>query len=50
MTRRVDTSASTGEAHAPGGLALQWATVRVLLARDVVRFFRQPSRIIGALA
>jgi ABC-2 type transport system permease protein len=31
-------------------LALQWATVRVLLVRDVVRFFRQPSRIIGALA
>ncbi|XXF80104.1 ABC transporter permease [Myxococcaceae bacterium GXIMD 01537] len=35
---------------APGALALQWATVRVLLGRDVVRFFRQPSRIIGALA
>lgn len=31
-------------------LALQWATVRVLLVRDVVRFFRQPSRVIGALA
>jgi ABC-2 type transport system permease protein len=35
---------------APSALALQWATVRVLLVRDVVRFFRQPSRIIGALA
>ncbi|MCP3140473.1 ABC transporter permease [Pyxidicoccus xibeiensis] len=35
---------------APGTLALQWATVRVLLVRDVVRFFRQPSRVIGALA
>lgn len=34
----------------PGALALQWATVRLLLTRDVVRFFRQPSRIIGALA
>ncbi|MBU8898310.1 ABC transporter [Corallococcus sp. H22C18031201] len=34
----------------PGALALQWATVRVLLARDVVRFFRQPSRVVGALA
>ena len=33
-----------------GGLALQWATVRVLLVRDVVRFFRQPSRVVGALA
>ena len=31
-------------------LALQWATVRVLLVRDVVRFFRQPSRVLGALA
>ncbi|WP_141328570.1 ABC transporter permease [Myxococcus sp. AB025B] len=35
---------------APGTLALQWATVRVLMARDVVRFFRQPSRVVGALA
>ncbi|WP_434388812.1 ABC transporter permease [Melittangium boletus] len=34
----------------PGALALQWATVWVLLSRDVVRFFRQPSRIVGALA
>ena len=34
----------------PGALALQWATVRVLLGRDVVRFFRQPSRVVGALA
>jgi ABC-2 type transport system permease protein len=46
---RVDAPASPEE-RAPGGLALQWATVRVLLARDVVRFFRQPSRIVGALA
>lgn len=37
-------------AAAPSALALQWATVRVLMGRDVVRFFRQPSRIIGALA
>jgi ABC-2 type transport system permease protein len=36
--------------RAPGALALQWATVRVLLSRDVVRFFRQPSRVVGALA
>lgn len=35
---------------AAGALALQWATVRVLLVRDVVRFFRQPSRVVGALA
>lgn len=34
----------------PGSFALQWATVRVLLVRDVVRFFRQPSRVVGALA
>ncbi|MGE6757361.1 ABC transporter permease [Corallococcus interemptor] len=34
----------------PGTLALQWATVWVLLSRDVVRFFRQPSRVVGALA
>ncbi len=38
------------EDRAPSALALQWSTVRVLLARDVVRFFRQPSRIVGALA
>ncbi len=30
--------------------ALDWATVRVLWARDVVRFFRQKSRVMGALA
>jgi ABC-2 type transport system permease protein len=47
---RVDTPASRAEEGTPGGLALQWATVRVLMARDVVRFFRQPSRIVGALA
>jgi ABC-2 type transport system permease protein len=29
---------------------LEWATVRVLWWRDVVRFFRQPTRVIGALA
>lgn len=34
----------------PGALALQWATVRVLMMRDIVRFFRQPSRVVGALA
>jgi ABC-2 type transport system permease protein len=36
--------------EAPSALALQWATVRVLMVRDVVRFFRQPSRVVGALA
>jgi ABC-2 type transport system permease protein len=46
----VETREVATESRVPGGLALQWATVRVLLARDVVRFFRQPSRIIGALA
>jgi len=35
---------------APRTLALQWATVRVLMMRDIVRFFRQPSRVVGALA
>lgn len=34
----------------PSRLRLNLATVRVLLARDVVRFFRQRSRVIGALA
>ncbi len=29
---------------------LDWATIRVLVWRDVVRFFRQRSRVIGALA
>lgn len=43
-------SSPVSSAPAPSALALQWATVRVLMGRDVVRFFRQPSRIIGALA
>lgn len=42
--------AASAPVAAPSALALQWATVRVLMTRDVVRFFRQPSRIIGALA
>jgi ABC-2 type transport system permease protein len=48
--RPVELRTSAEAARAPGALALQWATVRVLLVRDVVRFFRQPSRILGALA
>ncbi|MCP3162346.1 ABC transporter permease [Myxococcus qinghaiensis] len=43
-------TASAPAPSVPGTLALQWATVRVLMARDVVRFFRQPSRVVGALA
>jgi ABC-2 type transport system permease protein len=35
---------------APSPFALSLATVRVLVGRDVVRFFRQRSRVIGALA
>ncbi|MFZ5471243.1 MAG: ABC transporter permease, partial [Myxococcota bacterium] len=31
-------------------IRLSWATVRVLWGRDVVRFFRQRSRVVGALA
>ena len=31
-------------------LGLDWATARVLWGRDVLRFFRQRSRVIGALA
>lgn len=46
----VSSSPESSVAPAPSALALQWATVRVLMGRDVVRFFRQPSRIIGALA
>lgn len=34
----------------PGRLALDLAAVRVLTARDVKRFFRQKSRVVGALA
>jgi|CXWL01.1.fsa_nt_gi ABC-2 type transport system permease protein len=30
-------------------LAREWATVRVLWARDIKRFFRQRSRVVGAL-
>jgi ABC-2 type transport system permease protein len=34
----------------PSAFALSLATVRVLWGRDVVRFFRQRSRVVGALA
>lgn len=34
----------------PSGLALQLATISVLWRRDIVRFFRQKSRVVGALA
>ena len=34
----------------PSRAALEWSTVQVLWWRDVVRFFRQPSRVLGALA
>src|SRR5262249_52238044 len=34
----------------PSRARLEWSTIRVLWARDRVRFFRQPSRIAGALA
>jgi ABC-2 type transport system permease protein len=37
-------------AAVPSRLVLDLATVRVLAVRDVVRFFRQRSRIVGALA
>ncbi|WP_342375318.1 ABC transporter permease [Myxococcus stipitatus] len=49
-TARPPVAATSPAPAAPGTLALQWATVRVLMARDVVRFFRQPSRVVGALA
>jgi ABC-2 type transport system permease protein len=38
------------EVAVPSRLLLDWATVRVLWGRDVVRFFRQRSRVVGALA
>ncbi|MGA9524019.1 MAG: ABC transporter permease [Myxococcaceae bacterium] len=38
------------EAPVPSRLRLNLATVRVLAGRDIVRFFRQRSRVIGALA
>src|SRR5258708_33599679 len=34
----------------PSRWMLNWATVRVLAGRDVIRFFRQRFRVIGALA
>lgn len=46
----IPVAAAPAPVAAPSALALQWATVRVLMTRDVVRFFRQPSRVIGALA
>ncbi len=38
------------ETPVPSRLRLELATVRVLAGRDIVRFFRQRSRVIGALA
>ncbi|WP_338864640.1 ABC transporter permease [Myxococcus stipitatus] len=49
-TAQAPVAATSPAPAVPGTLALQWATVRVLMARDVVRFFRQPSRVVGALA
>ncbi|MGQ0505050.1 MAG: ABC transporter permease [Myxococcaceae bacterium] len=48
----VETSMSEVALNAalPSRLSLDWATVSVLARRDVVRFFRQRTRIIGALA
>ena len=43
-------NASAAVWQRPSRAALEWATVRVLWMRDVVRFFRQPSRVAGALA
>lgn len=42
-------SVAASEAALPSRLRLDWATVRVLAGRDVVRFFRQRFRVIGAL-
>jgi len=38
------------QTRVPSRPFLNWATVRVLWGRDVVRFFRQRSRVVGALA
>ncbi len=37
-------------ALSPSRLRLDWATVSALAGRDVLRFFRQRSRVVGALA
>ena len=39
----------TASVSARAALAYDVATVRVLARRDLVRFFRQPSRLAGAL-
>ena len=35
------------EAREPSRLRLDLATIRVLAGRDVLRFFRQRSRVVG---
>ncbi|HET8539421.1 MAG TPA: ABC transporter permease, partial [Anaeromyxobacter sp.] len=46
MTRASRPAPACGRGAA---LAYDAATVRVLARRDLVRFFRQPSRLVGAL-
>jgi daunorubicin resistance ABC transporter membrane protein len=50
MESNVELVAAGGLAHTrPSAFALDLAVVRVLWKRDLVRFFRQRSRVIGAL-
>ena len=50
MTPNVERLGQTGSPARPSAFAFDLATVRVLCRRDLVRFFRQKSRIVGALA
>jgi ABC-2 type transport system permease protein len=49
MTTTALTLDSPAE-NVPSRARLDWATIRVLAVRDLVRFFRQRSRVVGALA
>lgn len=50
MTPKVERLGQTQSPTRPSAFAFDLATVRVLCKRDLVRFFRQKSRIVGALA
>ena len=50
MSTQAETRPAVAVEEAPASsLRLQWATVAVLTSRDLRRFFRQKSRVIGAL-
>lgn len=49
VVERARVASADGEAVVPSRAATNWAALRALVWRDLVRFFRQRSRVAGAL-